>query len=190
MNDVWVTIPVGAREHYLPGLLDGLRDFHDRIVFVNNHPEYKQILGTHHVEDFGETNIYRWWNLGINYAEQHGATHVAVLNDDLQFDEGFIPAMHEYLVINQLAIVDTGNSGNGGGAAWMMDLSYGLRLDERFRWWYGDTDLFDRARAMGKFGRFTYAGFTHHKPNGNLIEYPELQALVSEDAELYGRINA
>jgi hypothetical protein len=190
LDKVWVTVPVGEREEYLPGLLHGLAGFRNRVVFVNNKENYNRVPGVQHVEDFSEVNIYRWWNRGINYAEQHGATHVAVLNDDLGFDEGFIPAMHEYLVSNQLAVVDTANSGNGGGAAWMMDLSYGLRLDERFQWWYGDTELFDRAKALGKFGMFTYPGFTHHNPNGNLLWHPQLQGLVEQDADLYRSIHA
>ena len=189
MSSIWITVPIGQREEYIPGLLAGLTNYYNQIVFINNHPDYTRHKG-HHVKDFGPTNIYRWWNTGINYAQQYGATHVAVLNDDLEFDTGFIPAMHEHLTKHDQAIVDTGDSGNGGGAAWMMDLKYNLRLDERFQWWYGDTELFDRTRAIGKFGRFTYPGFTHHKPNGNLIEHPELQALVAQDAELYGSLNA
>lgn len=188
-NKIWVTVPVGEREQYLPNLLMGLAEFHNRIVFVNNHREYTTYSGVCHVEDFGPINIYRWWNIGINYAQRNGAEYVAVLNDDVEFDLGFIPALHTFLVKHDLAIVDIENSGNGGGSAWMMDLRYGLRLDERFQWWYGDTELFDRASALGKYGKFYYAEFTHHNPNGNLIAKPELQALVAADADLYRNIN-
>lgn len=184
-NNIWITVPIGEREGYIPGLLAGLEEFRGRIVFVNNHRPYTTFPGVHHVEDFGPTNIYRWWNVGINYAQRDGAEYVAVLNDDLEFDSGFIPAMYNFIVCHDLAIVDMENSGNGGGSAWMMDLRYGLRLDERFQWWYGDTELFDRASAMNKYGKFYYPGFTHHNPNGNLIAKPELQTLVAADADLY-----
>ena len=69
----------------------------------------------------------------------------------------------------------------------MMNLDCGLRLDERYRWWYGDTDLFVRTGA--KYGKFYYPNVVHHKPNGNLIEHPELQQLVQEDADLYRSIH-
>lgn len=189
LDNVWVTVPVGEREQYLPNLLMGLVDYCDRIVFVNNHREYTRFPGVHHVEDYGPTNIYRWWNVGINYAQRHGAEYVAVLNDDLEFDTDFIRQFHTYLVGNDLAIADMHNSGNGGGAAWIMDLQYGLRLDERFQWWYGDTELFKRAMDMGKFGKFVYDRFRHLNPNGNLTEKPELMDLVRQDEELYRSMN-
>ena len=189
LDNVWVTVPVGEREQYLPNLLMGLVDYHDRIVFVNNHRGYTKFPGVHHVEDFGPVNIYRWWNTGINYAQRHGAEYVAVLNDDLGFDIDFIRQFHTYLVGNNLAVADMHNSGNGGGAAWIMDLQYGLRLDERYRWWYGDTELFKRAINMGKFGKFVYDGFRHLNPNGNLTEKPELMDLVRQDEELYRSMN-
>lgn len=189
LDNVWVTVPVGEREQYLPNLLMGLVDYHDRIVFVNNHRGYTKFPGVHHVEDFGPVNIYRWWNTGINYAQRHGAEYVAVLNDDLEFDIDFIRQFHTYLVGNNLAVADMHNSGNGGGAAWIMDLQYGLRLDERFQWWYGDTELFKRAINMGKFGKFVYDGFHHLNPNGNLTEKPELMDLVRQDEELYRSMN-
>ena len=190
LDNVWVTVPVGEREQYLPNLLMGLVDYCDRIVFVNNHREYTRFPGVHHVEDYGPTNIYRWWNVGINYAQRHGAEYVAVLNDDLEFDTDFIRQFYTYLVGNDLAIADMHNSGNGGGAAWIMDLQYGLLLDERFQWWYGDTELFKRAMDMGKFGKFVYDRFRHLNPNGNLTENPGLMELVKQDEALYRSMNA
>lgn len=189
LDNVWVTVPVGEREQYLPNLLAGLVDLRDRIVFVNNHTTYTKFPGVHHVEDFGPVNIYRWWNIGINYAQRNGSEYVAVLNDDLEFDNDFIRVFHTYLVGNNLAIADMYNSGNGGGAAWIMDLQYGLRLDERYRWWYGDTELFNRAIKMGKFGKFVYDNFRHLNPNGHLTDKPELMDLVRQDEELYRSMN-
>lgn len=190
MDSIWIVVPVGKRHTYLPDLLNKLSPFYGKIVFINNKPDYSRYKGVHHVTDFGSPNIYRWWNTGIKYAEQHGAEYVAVLNDDITFDPYFIQTLHRFLVASDLAIVDVENSGNGGGAAWMMDLSYGLRLDERFQWWFGDTELFDRAKAMGKFQRLHVEGFHHMEPNGNLIAHPELQALVQQDEALYRSLNA
>jgi len=190
IEKIWVTVPIGKRENYIPGLLSGLENFSDRIIFVNNSPGYTRFSNVHHIEDFGEINIYRWWNTGINYAYDNGAEYVAILNDDVVFDNLFISSICEFLIINKLAIVDVLNSGNGGGSAWIMDLSYNLRLDERFRWWYGDTELFDRARKMNKFGKFVYKGFNHISPNGNLTENKMLQSLVNQDKELFNNLSS
>lgn len=183
---IWATIPVGKREHYLPDLLDDLHGHN--IVIINNHPGYTRYPGIHHVEDFGPINIYRWWNTGINYAEEHGATTVAVLNDDLRLPPNYLNTMHRYLTANNLAIVDTENSSNNGGAAWIMDLHYCLRLDERFRWWYGDTELFQRAHRRGLFGKLHVDGFTHLSPNGHLVADATLQELVNADTALYAQL--
>jgi hypothetical protein len=188
INDLWVVIPIGSREKYVPKILSSLNVFKDRIVFVNNVPGYKKFKGVHHLEDFGEINIYRWWNKGIDFAEKNGARYVAILNDDLEFDEEFLPSLFNFLVTNKLAIADTDKSDNGGGAAWMMDLYYGMRLDERFRWWYGDTELFDRAKNMNGFKRFIPENFKHFHPNGNLLENSKLQDLVIADRNLYESI--
>lgn len=190
MDSIWIIVPVGERETYLPNLINKLSHFYGKIIFINNKLNYSRYQGVHHLPDFGPPNIYRWWNTGIKYAEQYGAQYVAILNDDLDFDPHFIQTLHRFLVANDLAIVDVENSGNGGGAAWMMNLSYGLRLDERFQWWFGDTELFDRAKAIGKFQRLHVDGFHHMEPNGNLIAYPELQTLVQQDEALYRSLHA
>jgi GT2 family glycosyltransferase len=187
-DDVWIVVPVGKREKYLPNILKSLKDFHGRIVFVNNKEGYSQYPGVHHIEDFGDINIYRWWNKGIDFAQSRGAKYVAILNDDLEFDHTFIPSLFSFLIKNKLAIADTDRSSNGGGAAWMMDLSYNLRLDERFRWWYGDTELFDRAKKMHKFNKFVPGYFKHFHPNGYLDVDDTLQTMSRQDRDLYFKL--
>lgn len=190
LDKLWITIPVGSREKYLPDLLVSLKDFHSRIVFVNNVAGYTKYDNVHHIEDFEDINIYRWWNKGIDFAEKQGAEYVAVLNDDLMFDHTFIPSLYNYLVRNKLAIADTDRSNNGGGAAWLMDLSFNLRLDERFRWWYGDTELFDRAKHVYKFEKFVPGYFKHLHPNGSLDSRDDLQEIALQDRELYKKISS
>lgn len=189
MSELWVTVPVGERQHYLPGLLSGLKKHLGHVVFVNNHFPYEKYDGVHHVEDYEKYSIYHWWNVGIRYAEERGARYVAVLNDDLRFDENFLDTLLNHLKTNNLAVVDTENSGNAGGAAWLLDLSYGLRLDERFKWWYGDTHLFNEAKKLGKFERLHYGNFEHLEPNGNLYKLGDtLHKLVHDDSVLYSSL--
>lgn len=190
LDRLWVVVPVGDREKYLPDLMLSLKDFYNRIVFVNNVQGYTVFDGVHHIEDFSGINIYRWWNMGIDFAEKHGAKYVVILNDDLIFDSSFIPSLFDFLIKNKLAIADTDKSNNGGGAAWIMDLSYGLRLDERFRWWYGDTDIFDRAKQIKKFNKFVPNNFQHKHPNENLNSRHDLQEICLQDANVYNLIRS
>lgn len=190
MESLWIVVPIGAREIYIENLLLKLSDFKDRIVFVNNNEGYTKFDSVHHVEDFEEINIYRWWNKGILYAKSQGAKYVAVLNDDIDFDLTFIPQLYSHLVNNNLAIVDTDNTGNGGGVAWVMDLSFGLLLNEHFRWWYGDTEIFDRAKKLKKFARIKATGhFVHHEPNNLMHENQVLTNMSFVDATYYNRLN-
>jgi hypothetical protein len=184
-EDVWIVVPVGKREKYLEGILESTSAYHGRLVFVNNSPEYTRYSGVNHLEDFSDVNIYRWWNSGIRYAKERGAKYVVVLNDDLKFDDRYVPSIIDFLVTGSYAIVDTDNSGNNGGAAWALDLGYNLWLNEGFKWWYGDTEIFDRARKMGKFAKFSYANFAHLEPNGSMGQNPEISRLVEDDRRLY-----
>jgi hypothetical protein len=190
LSEIWVVVAVGKREKYLKNLLDKLIHYKGRIVFVNNVEGYKKFSGVHHIEDFEDINIYRWWNKGIDYAEKNGAKYVAILNDDLDFDENFVKNMHSKMRLYKYAIVDTANSGNGGGSAWMMDLTYGLRLNEEFRWWYGDTEIFNRARKMKKFGHYSSKNFKHLEPDAQTKANKELLRLVKKDENIFKRLNS
>jgi GT2 family glycosyltransferase len=190
LSQIWIIVAVGKREKYLQNLLSKLVDYEGRIIFVNNYKQYKKFKNVHHIEDFEEINIYRWWNKGIDYAEKHGAKYVAILNDDLDFDQNFIKNMYSKLRLYKYAIVDAANSGNNGGAAWLMDLSYGLRLNESFRWWYGDTEIFDKARADKKFGTFYSKNFKHLEPSLQTNRSKALIDLTKKDKELYQKLRS
>ena len=187
-ENVWIVVPVGKREKYLEGLLRSLEQYRGQIVFVNNKHGYTKYDGVHHLEDFGDINIYRWWNTGIHAAKEMGAKYVVVLNDDLKFDNNYVPSISKFLIDGDYAIVDTENSGNGGGAAWAMDLKYNLWLNQGFRWWYGDTEIFDRAKKLGKFAKYSYPNFSHIEPNGLMSKSPELLELIKSDEQLYREI--
>jgi len=188
LSNIWIVVAVGKREKYLENLLSKLIDYEGRIVFVNNYKQYKKFKNVHHIEDFEEINIYRWWNKGIDYAEKHGAKYVVVLNDDLDFDRNFVKNLYGKLRLYGHAIVDTTNSGNNGGAAWIMDLSYKLRLNESFRWWYGDTEIFNRAKKIKRFGRYTSKNFKHLEPSKQTKEDKKLLELIKQDENLYNKL--
>lgn len=185
LDDVWIVIPVGNRERHLLNLLKKINKCTNRIVFVNNKPKYNKFYGVHHIEDFDEVNIHRWWNKGIDYAQSHGAKYVLVLNDDLDFDENFVESIYKFALDNNYYVVDVSNSSNNGGAAWILDLSSNLRPNEEFKWWYGDTFLFDQAKKMNKFAKIHYDGFVHLEPNKQTEENLEIKQLIGKDQKKY-----
>jgi GT2 family glycosyltransferase len=186
--NIWIVVAVGEREKYLENLLSKLVDYEGRIVFVNNYKQYKKFKNVHHIEDFKDINIYRWWNKGIDYAEKNGAKYVVILNDDLDFDQNFVQNMYSKLKLYKYAIVDTANSGNGGGSAWMMDLAYGLRLNEEFKWWYGDTEIFNRARKMKSFGHYASKNFKHLEPDLQTKSNKKLLELIKKDEKTFNKL--
>jgi hypothetical protein len=187
LNDVWVVIPIGTREQYLPNVINKLHKYHKRIVIVNNKPGYTKFDNVNHIEDFAGININRWWNNGIKYAEANGAKYVYIVNDDVDFPDDFVEKMYEFMIVSNLDVLDTENTGNGGGSSWMLRLDSGLRLDEDFNWYYGDTFLYEQADANGKAGRIFNKDFIHFEPDGHVDVSEEFQRLIEQDYITYKR---
>jgi hypothetical protein len=187
LNDVWVVIPIGTREQYLANVINKLHKYHKRIVIVNNKPGYTKFDNVNHIEDFAGININRWWNNGIKYAEANGAKYVYIVNDDVDFPDDFVEKMYEFMIVSNLDVLDTENTGNGGGSSWMLRLDSGLRLDEDFNWYYGDTFLYEQADANGKAGRIFNKDFIHFEPNGHVDVSEEFQRLIEQDHITYKR---
>ena len=185
INDVWIVIPVGPREKYLLNLLKKLNKFTGRIVFINNHKGYNKYYGVHHLEDFENINIHRWWNKGIEYAKDRGAKYVVVLNDDLDFDENFIEDLYNFNYKNNYVI---SNVSSAPGAAWILDLKYNIRADENLKWWFGDRKIFEEAQALGGVGSYNPEYFIHFEPDNQTTSNQILLDLAIEDA-IYNRNN-
>ena len=48
LNEIWVVIPIGSREQYLPNVIAKLHKYHGRIVIVNNKPGYTKFDNVNH----------------------------------------------------------------------------------------------------------------------------------------------
>jgi len=93
-------------------------------------------------------NISHWWNLGISYIREkmfdvEGEYTVAILNDDVILPD-------DWQEVIEKAIKDGATGASGGrpsnpkaiqGFAFMLNGRDDMSADERFVWWYGDTDL-------------------------------------------------
>lgn len=137
------------------------------------------------VDVFDTLNIQRWWNAGIQSAELAGANFIAVLNDDITIAPGTIQRMVEAARTTGATIVTSGITPRVfksrfpirkvlDGSIWLLDLKSDLRPDERFRWWFGDSDLDIRARR------------DHHGISVVPLDYEHLHAGVrtSQSVEL------
>lgn len=178
----WLVIPTGLRHHYLPAMVDNAGIPPDRIVIVATRG-LEPPLDVTVLHDDGPVNIQRWWNTGIDYAERHGATHVAVFNDDLRITPDVIPAMRAELDSSGASICYVGHGipvPALTGWAFMLNLTHGLRPDERYRWYYGDNDLHKRAIAGRGITAIT-AQVDHVHPGESTQHDPELLALSAAD---------
>lgn len=187
LNDIWVVIPIGTREKYLPNVISKLHKYHGRIVIVNNQPGYTKFDNVHHIEDFAGININRWWNNGIKYAEERGAKYVYIVNDDVDFPDHFVELMYEKMIKQNLDVLDTEGTGNNGGSSWMLRLDSGLRPDEDFNWWYGDTLVYEEAEKNNKASKISNPEFKHFEPDGHTSVSQHFRDLIAQDVITYKR---
>lgn len=118
-------------------------------------------------------NLYRLWNVGLHVAAEYvrggdtDAYDVAIFNDDTDVPPGWWDAVSGPLRAHPTAVVgctgaydpvprpqlrdapDRDLMGRMTPWAWIAKGEVGQRADERFRWWWGDTDWDWRARALG-----------------------------------------
>lgn len=149
VSDLWLVIPTGSRTQYLQDI------FHE-----SNIPSEQRVL-VRTVDDVevpnainlyyrGEFNIHKWWNLGIGYAQSKGAKYVAVLNDDVVLKDN---PLHKIAETMQKLGMPLGYpapfQGWVSGYCWVLDVSFPIRPDEEYVWWYGDRDLDMQAQQFG-----------------------------------------
>lgn len=193
MAGIFLVVPTAGRDTLAP-LVDSCGLPRDHVVIVSTRPGTVTPDGCRVLEDFGPVNIQRWWNRGIALAESYGARYAAVLNDDVEIDATTIPALVEALDGPVLASPGGPSRSTNpnkeirltiDGACWALDLSVPLRLDEKYRWWFGDNDLDWRARRdFGGTVRVPVP-YRHVHPNDLTSMSPELQRLADMDARTW-----
>jgi glycosyltransferase involved in cell wall biosynthesis len=119
-------------------------------------------------------NLFRMWNRGIALAEHicpeesRASLRIAILCDDAPPPEGWFAAVAAAMAETGAVIGCSAPPGFGWagpprvktqhdgdivgrmpGWAFILDPNRGIRADEQFEWWWGDTDLDLRARVAG-----------------------------------------
>ena len=195
---LFMTVPTaGNRDALLQQLVNDSGLPADHIIIIATKEGVVTPPGTQCVEDLGEPNIQRWWSRGIEEAALRGATHVAVVNDDVSIDSRTLSELSQELHRTGAAIASPSRQPfkdglhNGRlvpyeprlwGSLWVLNLDSGLRPDTRYRWWYGDNDLDIRARKYHGGVVLKQVTFQHHHPGEGTGQSPELAALTQLDA--------
>lgn len=168
----------------------------------------KDIPNLHIVED-GEQppNLSRLWNVGLKLVGSLCKTrewNVAVLNDDLQVEETWLPSLAYYLRQSNAAVA-YGDQFNRNlpetqlftqakpislydrmcGYAHVSRGELGIRFDETMRWWYSDDDYDWTCRQHGGSLLVPGHAVTHHTPGESTNASVALSTQAGIDRETF-----
>lgn len=177
MNDIprYVVIPHYNRPGVALQCIESVKAQSDTIFVVENSDtnplsEPDETLTPYYLLPYEEhpVNLSKAWNIGLDAAEKDarrmGAPRwdVAILNDDALVPAGWYDAVSKNMRSQGAAAGCSGPhlvtlkapgpvplSMRMQGWAFMITGETGLRADETFRWWFGDSDLDWQARRLG-----------------------------------------
>lgn len=196
-----MTVPTaGSHPELLNALIRSCGLPLENIVVVATRPGVETPSGVIVVEDFQSPNIQRWWNLGILEAQSRGASVVAVVNDDIRLGPSTLETLKQRMGETGATIASPSRPPTKDrlyrrplvpyepriwGCLWMLDVSSNLRPDERYVWWYGDSDLDIRARRDHSGVVNVEVDYEHMFPGEGTAKSPELKAQSDKDAETF-----
>jgi hypothetical protein len=156
-----------------------------------------------------DATIHQMWNEGLRdaaAAADGGPHNVAVLNNDLELEPGFLEKLAAGLrrddrswiaypnfkgldIADGDAVAVSYRDGHHlSGWAFMLRGEAGLRFDEQFEWWYGDTDIQRQAEVSGHQVVCVGGAACVHLESGRSTDAsPELQAKAAADQVRFRR---
>lgn len=204
MRKRFAVIPTRDRPTEYRSCYDAIRPQVDDVVSICHSPQALHYSSGVPIRyDAPLPNISAMWNLGLECLDRffHIDYDVAILNDDAIVPGGWfdriIEAMDETGAVAgsadqfgrpllQLLTTRTNPdiSRRLSGFAFILDGSAGLRADEQFQWWWGDTDLDWRARMNG--GTVLVPGVkVDHPENGGGTTVGRLAEIAGQDRERF-----
>lgn len=152
-------------------------DFTNKIIFVNMVSGYTEYDGVIHLESFGEINIPRLMNTGIDYAQSNGAEHIVVLSNPCDFD----PFVIEEAISSN---IDKEIINISDGVFFILSGSLSLRLNEDLQVWFWSEDIY-RTAPVEKIGgcRPEYMFLSELIPL--IVNTVDLESITKEDEEKY-----
>lgn len=149
--------------------------------------------------------LHRMWNNGLTCAAEHadGPHNTLIINDDVDAspdlvallagalrasDQNLIAYPSDHVPPGTWVEVPPGEDLAGQmmtGWCFMLRGETGLRVDEQFEWWYGDSDLERVARAMGGKVVAVGAGAKHLDPMRSTLTNPDRLAQAKDDEKRF-----
>lgn len=166
-----------------PELLDGLVSLGCPTVIVRTSADFSYSGLASVIDDFGPLCIHRWWNAGLRTVEAAGTRYALVVNDDVSLPPDAPAEMAERMQATDAWLCGADPVAMTGWC-WMLDLTSPLRPDERFRWFFGDNDLWLRAEQAGRLTGVN-VGAVHHHANEATAASPELADVIRADEALF-----
>jgi hypothetical protein len=147
-------------------------------------------------------NISRWWNYGLDWAQQlaerGGAERwdVAILNDDCLPSVDWFKQVSKGMRTNDSAAACSGTSSHTlkiaepinlwfrmTGWAFMLAGEKGVRGNEDLAWWYSDDHIDWAAREAGGMTMVPFGAPEHFHENGQMT--PDLQVQAAADRQTF-----
>lgn len=208
----YALITTHNRPDELARLVQCLQGQTDYITIVDNAsdpPVDEKIFDefTHVLRDEQQPpNLYKLWNKGLTDIKRHchftstNAWDVAVFNDDTIIPQGWWDAVSEVMRLGTYAAASGDTLGvvrevtaltlpDGNIThrmcpwAFMMRGELGIRADERYGWWWGDTDLDWQLRQRG--GLALVPGMLTQNTLANSTTVGALAAQAGRDGESF-----
>lgn len=183
-------------------------------IYDNGHDSYEAQAFLHarqNVVNARGWKFYKMWNDGWEFASANQYDVVAMLNDDIELDDG---SLNEALVtleanpdygllgLNWKKGIATGTvacaevveaNGSyrvGGVAGWAFLLRANLwgkisPIDQEYHIWYGDDELFALVKKYGLKTGIALGAPVDHEMSATLNLFPELRAKTGEDHDRY-----
>ena len=150
--------------------------FENKIIFVNMIENYKKYDKVNHVESFGEINIPRLMNAGIEYAKKQNADKILVLSNPCNFDIFIINEAAQKMKNGEIINI-------ADGAAFMLPGDTKITLNENLRIWYWAEDLYNKAKEKVSYYRSDFMAFSEIIPIIVNTEY--YNSIVEQDEATY-----
>lgn len=152
--------------------------------------------------------LHQMWNRGLELAAEaaQGPHNVLIVNDDVEVPNEFCAQLEaglrahgdhwlaypnwRELEVPPGEVVRTASESMAGqtmsGWAFMVRGEAGLRFDERFGWWYGDSDLERQVKEAGKFTVCVGGCFARHlDPLRSTLDDPDRLAQAQLDEKAF-----
>jgi len=160
-------------------------------------------------DDQQPVNLSQLWNEGLAWCEEDALAagcdqwDVAILNDDTVPPVGWSSKLQEAMRNSTAIAACTGPANvmwseakpvplelRMTGWAFMLRGESGLRADEQFHWWFGDSDLDYQARELGGMLMIREGYVPNLLPNGYTTGYRQARTHVDADlfAKKWGRL--